>query len=157
VESQNSSHNIGRISPAGVITEFMVCTFCFPNDIVQGPNDILYFSQSDPSLGRKTTSGQVLDSVAMPNSNAIPNSIAAHGNDLWLTDSSNNSLWRYNVSSGAFTQFAVPTPGANSYDVAVASDGTVWFTVIRVTLIRVTPWASSRIFQRISNDEARSP
>jgi virginiamycin B lyase len=47
---------------------------------------------------------------------------------VWFTDFNNNSLWDYNVTSGTFTQFKVPTPGANPFDVAVASDGTVWFT-----------------------------
>jgi virginiamycin B lyase len=129
-EMGGTFHNqIGRITPTGAITEFRVenCQ-CFLNDIVQGPNDILYFTTNNPALGRMTTSGQVLDNVAMPNSNAIPNSIAAHGDDIWFTDFNNNSLWRYNVSTNTFTQFPVPTPNANPYDVAVASDGTVWFT-----------------------------
>jgi len=48
-------HNIGRITPSGDITEFAVCDFCFPNDIVEGPAGILYFTKSDPALGRITT------------------------------------------------------------------------------------------------------
>jgi len=57
VRSQLEGHNIGRITPNGDITEFPVCPFCFPNDIVEGPNGILYFTKSDPALGRITTSG----------------------------------------------------------------------------------------------------
>jgi virginiamycin B lyase len=101
---------------------------------VQGPNNILYFTQNDPGLGRITTSGEVLSDVTPvdeqgnPITSAIGNGIAAHGNDLWYTDFNNNSLWRYNAASGNFTQFAVPTPGSTPYDVAVTSDGTVWFT-----------------------------
>jgi virginiamycin B lyase len=122
-------NNIGRITPAGEITEFRIdgCQ-CFLNDIVQGPDGVLYFTTNNPSLGRITTSGQVLDSVPTPRSNAIGNSIAAHANDIWFTDFNNNSLWRYDTTSGSFTEFPVPTPGANPYDVAVDADGIVWFT-----------------------------
>ena len=122
-------NNIGRITPAGDITEFRVdgCQ-CFLNDIVQGPNNILYYTTNNQGLGRITTSGEVLPTVEPGNSNALGNGVAAHGDTIWYTDFNNNSLWRYNVSAGDFTQFVVPTPGASPFDVAVAPDGTVWFT-----------------------------
>src|SRR5262249_29294062 len=66
-------HNVGQITPAGAITEFPVCSGCFPNRIVQGPGGILYFTKSFPALGRITTSGQVLDDVVVPNSLANGN------------------------------------------------------------------------------------
>ena len=128
VRSQGFFHNIGRITPNGDITEFLVCDFCFPNDIVEGPNGILYFTKSDPALGRITTSGQVLDDIAMPNTSAIGNGIAAHGDDIWVTDFNNNSIWRFNAPLGTFTQFPIPTAGANPYDVTVDANGIVWFT-----------------------------
>jgi virginiamycin B lyase len=133
IESQRSGHKIGRITPGGAIVEFAVCDFCFPNDIVQGPNNILYFSQSDASLGRITTAGQVLDPIPTPpdasgSHNAIINSLAAHGDDLWLTDFNTDSIWRYAVAAGTFTKFPVPTPAADPYDVAVDVSGAVWFT-----------------------------
>src|SRR5918995_7379758 len=134
-------HNqIGRITPTGEITEFRVegCQ-CIMNDIVQGPNNILYFTTNNAGLGRITTSGEVLDVVAPvdeqgnPITSAIGNGIAAHGNDVWYTDHNNNSLWRYSVdpenpNSGEFTQYPLPTPGANPFDVAVDGNGIVWFT-----------------------------
>src|SRR5947207_8664347 len=62
---------IGRITPAGAITEFgPVCASCLPNDIVQGPTGILYFTSNDPAIGRITTAGVVLTAVPMPNTNA---------------------------------------------------------------------------------------
>src|SRR5206468_2339787 len=48
-------HNVGLITPSGAITEFAVCFFCFPNRIVQGPGGVLYFTKSDPGLGRIRT------------------------------------------------------------------------------------------------------
>jgi streptogramin lyase len=137
---QQDVHNVARITPAGDITEFAVCTFCFPNEIAQGPNGILYFTKSDPALGRITTSGQVLPDIAMPNSLANGNGIAAHGDDVWVADFNNNTIWRYNVPSGQFTQFAVPTPAADPYDVAVDASGIVWFSEFHANRVgRIDP------------------
>jgi virginiamycin B lyase len=123
-------HNqIGRITPGGEITEFRVdgCQ-CFLNDIVQGPDDVLYFTTNNQGLGRITTSGEVLPTVEPGNFSALGNGVAAHGDDVWYTDFNNDSLWRYDVPSGEFTQFVVPTPDANPFDVAVDANGIVWFT-----------------------------
>jgi streptogramin lyase len=116
---------IGRITPAGAVTEFSVdCNGCIITDIAQGPGDILYFTSNDPTLGRFTTAGQQLTSVPMPNSSALGGDLAIHGDDIWITDFNNDSLWRYNITSGQFTQFQVPEPA----DVAVDSVGRVWFS-----------------------------
>jgi virginiamycin B lyase len=99
-ETGGTFHNqIRRITPAGVITEFRVdgC-HCFLNDIVQGPNDILYFTTNNQGLGRITTKGEVLPTVEPGNTNALGNGVAAHGDAVWYTDFNNNSLWRYDVT-----------------------------------------------------------
>jgi len=116
---------IGSITPAGEITEFgPACDFCIVTDVIQGPNDVLYYTSNDPFLGRITTSGDFLDPIAMPNSNALGGNLAVHGNDIWITDFNNDSLWRYNVGSGQFDQFNVPEPS----DAVVDAAGFVWFT-----------------------------
>jgi virginiamycin B lyase len=116
---------IGRITSAGEITEFgPACATCIVTDIIQGPNNILYYTSNDPILGRITTSGQILEPIDIPNSNAVAGDLAVHGNEIWFTDFNNDSLWRYDVAAGQFTQFPVPEPA----DVAVDSGGRVWFT-----------------------------
>jgi len=125
---QADNHSIGRITPAGAITEFLVCTSCFPSDIVQGPGGILYFTKNTPGLGRITTSGTVLPDVVAPNSLANGNGVAAFGNDVYFAAFNTNSIWRYDTVADAFTEFAIPTPGATPFDVAVGPDGSVWFT-----------------------------
>ena len=124
--------NIGKITPAGAITEFRIeegigptqC-FCLLNDIVQGPGDVLYFTTNNPGLGRITTGGEILPFVAPNNSLANGSGIAAHGDDIWYADSNNDSLWRYDTTGPdtGFTQFPVPEPS----DVAVDEAGIVWF------------------------------
>jgi len=125
---QTDNHHVGRITPAGAITEFLVCQFCFPNDIVEGAGGILYFTKSDPGLGRITTAGTVLPDVVPPNSLANGNGIAATGSSVYYAAFNTNSIWRYDSGTGAFTEFAIPTAGASPSDVATAPDGSVWFT-----------------------------
>src|SRR6059036_3246439 len=125
---QGINHNVGRITPAGDITEFFVCQFCFPNGIVQGPGGILYFTKSDPGLGRITTSGVVLPDVVPTNTLANGNGVAAHGDDIFFAAFNTHSIWRYNVPSDQFTEYAIPTPGASPSEVAVDPAGIVWFT-----------------------------
>ena len=125
LDSVLESPAIGRITPAGEITEFPVnCSFCSLSDIVQGPQGILYYTSNDPILGRITTSGEFLAPIPMPETDVLAGDLAVHGNDIWITDFNNDSLWRYNVTDGQFTQFPVPEPA----DVAVDSGGRVWFT-----------------------------
>jgi streptogramin lyase len=118
-------HNqIGRITPAGRITEFRVdgCQ-CFLNDIVQGPNGVLYVTTNSNSLVRITTAGDVLPFVETPF--AVGDSLARRGDDLWINDFNTGSIWRYNVPTGNFTEF--PT-GSTPSGVAVAPNGIVWFS-----------------------------
>jgi virginiamycin B lyase len=116
---------IGRITPSGAVTEFgPACPFCILNDIAQGPGDILYYTSNDPILGRITSAGDFLEAVPMPNTNALAGNMAVHGSQVWITDFNNDSLWRYDIVSGQFTQFPVSEP----HDVAVDSAGIVWFT-----------------------------
>jgi virginiamycin B lyase len=93
------------------------------NDIVQGPKGVLYFTTNNPGLGRITTSGEVLPFVAPENTLANGSGIAAHDDDIWYADFNNDSLWRYDTTSGSFTRFPVPEPS----DVAVDDQGIVWF------------------------------
>jgi virginiamycin B lyase len=129
ISDRGIDHHIGRITPGGAITEFLVCQFCYPNDIVQGPDGILYFTKSGPGLGRITTDGTVLPDVVPTNTLANGNGVAARGNDIYFAAFNTNSIWRFNAAgTGTFTEFRIPTPSAVPHDVAVAADGTVWFS-----------------------------
>jgi streptogramin lyase len=137
VNDQNATpHKVGRITPAGEVTEFNVCDFCFPTDIVQGSDGILYFTKNDASLGRITTDGTVLPDIPEPFS-PNGNGLDAHGDDIWFTDFNNRSVWRYDISTDAFTEF--PAPNTVPLDVAVAPDGIVWFTDANGQIGRLDP------------------
>jgi streptogramin lyase len=123
---QSDNHHVGRITPDGTITEFLVCSFCFPNDIAQGPNGVLYFTKSDPGLGRITTDGTVLPDVVPPNTLANGSGVTASGTGIYFAAFNANSIWRYDTVTGGFTEFPIPTASANLSDVAAGPDGTIW-------------------------------
>src|SRR3712207_6089501 len=81
LDSVLQSPAIGRITPAGDITEFPVnCSFCSLSDIVQGPEGILYFTSNEPVLGRITTSGEFLTPIPMPESDVLAGDLAVQDN-----------------------------------------------------------------------------
>jgi streptogramin lyase len=126
-EFTSAPAKIGRITPAGGITEFDAnCQFCILTDIIQGPADILYVTSNNPILLRfDVAAGTFLAPVDIPNSNAVAGDLAVHGDDIWFTDFNNDSLWRYNITAGQFTQFPLQVQPS---DVAIDSAGSAWFT-----------------------------
>lgn len=125
INNQNASpHNVGKVTPAGDVTEFPVCDFCFPSDIAQGQDGFLYFSSND-GLGRITTDG-VVEFVSAPFS-VGGNDLDAHGEAIWITDFNSRSLWRYDTPTGVFKEFPIGSGLFGPADVAVAGNGIVWF------------------------------
>ncbi len=134
-----SPSRIGRITPAGSITEFDAnCQDCILTDIVQGPANILYITSNNPILLRfDVATGTVLAPIDMPNSNAVAGDLAVRGDDIWFTDFNNQSLWRYNITAGAFTQSPLQIQPA---DVAIDGAGSAWFTApVDNTVNRLNP------------------
>ncbi len=93
---------IGRVTPSGIITEFYLPTGTKPQEITNGPDGKLWFTdRSDNQIGRITTDGQVgLFTLATP---SYPQQITT-GPDgrLWFTMQAPARI-------GAFTPFA-PAP-----------------------------------------------
>ena len=126
----NTPGSVARVTPKGTITEFAVCDTCITNDIVQGPDGILYVSDNDGQLRRITTSGEVLSSIS-PCGEVFCSpldGLAADSTSIWFADFFNNQVGRFNV-------FAAPGQDPFQYftadgvsNVAVAPDGDVWFT-----------------------------
>ncbi len=125
LNDQNAQpHNVARITPDGDVTEFPVCDFCFPTDIVQGSDGNLYYTRNDATFGRVAPDGTdlgVVGGIFSPNGSGA----AAHGDDVWTADFNNDSLWRYDIPTDTLTEF--PAPGTLPLDVAVDSAGIVWF------------------------------
>jgi virginiamycin B lyase len=129
-EFTSAPAKIARITPTGVITEFAPtvadgCNGCIITDIAQGPGGILYITSNDPTLMRFNVATQSFEApVQMPNTSALGGNLAVSATDAWITDFNNDVVWRYRLSDGQFTSFAVSDPA----DVAVDAAGNAWFT-----------------------------
>jgi len=125
-ETFQTPGQVARVTPRGDITEFDVCDSCITNDIVEGPDGILYISDNDGHLRRITTSGDLLSSVPVGGEvfGDPLGGVAADSTSIWFADPFNSRIGRYTISTGEFTFY----PAAGVDDLAVAADGTVWFT-----------------------------
>ncbi len=132
-EIQNFNHQIGRITPAGVITEFAVPNTLNPltqvYGIAPGPDGALWFTSPNTSqVGRITTTGQVT-LYPLP-ARTVPGAIAA-GPDgaLWfLNNSTNISIGRI-TTAGVITTYPLPAALAGTLGAITAgADGALWFT-----------------------------
>jgi len=47
---------------------------------------------------------------------------------VWFTEEISNSIWSYNTQDGVFKEYAIPTPQANPYQVALDQTGNAWFS-----------------------------
>ena len=132
--------SIGRITPAGVITEFYV-TSGPPIGITAGPDGNLWFTQIYAGrIGRMTTSGDVAYFYT-PTRNSWPGNITTgpDGN-LWFTEVYVNKIGRI-TPAGVITEYPVSAVGpVDLSGIAKGPDGNLWFTLVDSYKIgRITP------------------
>ena len=94
--TEPNANQIGRITPAGAITEFVIPTFnCDPQRIVAGPDGNLWFVEiGADQIGRITTTGVVTEfSVPTGLSGLFGIALGPDGN-LWFTEIGANQIGR---------------------------------------------------------------
>jgi streptogramin lyase len=151
---------IGRITTAGVVTEFALPT---PSAVVlgitAGPDGALWFAEPTINkIGRITTAG-VITEFTVPTAGSGPTWIVTGPDSaLWFTEgapvptANNNLAFTGNrigriTTSGAFSEFTLPTAGSGPVVIAAGPDGALWFTeatankIGRLTLPVATPAA----------------
>jgi virginiamycin B lyase len=132
--TEQHGNNIGRITPAGVITEFPIPTVnCAPIGIAAGPDGALWFTESNTSankIGRITTAGVVTNEYTVPTSFVMPFNITA-GPDgaMWFTEYDGDAIGRITMS-GTITEYAITglLNTAAPYGITAGPDGALWFT-----------------------------
>ena len=131
---------IGRITPAGAVTEFSlgITPGTRPLDITAGPDGNLWFTELQGGIGRITPAGVVTEFTAGITAGASPSGITAgpDGN-LWFTEGADR-IGRI-TPAGAVTEFPL-TAGARPRSIVPGPDGNLWFTEENgVRLGRITP------------------
>jgi streptogramin lyase len=124
---------IGRITPAGTITQFQGAG----SDLTMGPDGNLWFTDG-AGIGRITPAGTITafplpDGVGAPSGLTVgPLTVGADGN-LWFTEFSLVDIRSYQppgkidriTPAGTITEF--PLPAGVPGDLTVGPDGNVWF------------------------------
>lgn len=139
--TEHNSHKIGRITTAGVITEYTISTAAnSPDDIVAGADGALWYVDSaHGNVGRITTSG-AQTAFTIPTAGSLPFGIAAgpDGN-LWFTEGAFDKIGVISTS-GAIREFR-PSPttiGSGYSGITTGPDGNLWFATQNSKVGKVT-------------------
>jgi virginiamycin B lyase len=127
------SGKIGRITTAGVITEFPLAAGSMPATITAGPDGALWFTEAGSNkIGRITTAGAITEFPINSTSNKpLPFNITVGADGrLWFTEFNQNAIGVISRFDTAATEFpaggssaSVPTLGITS-----GPDAAIWFT-----------------------------
>jgi len=143
--TEYNGNAIGRITPAGIITEFALPPTSNHGlgGIAAGSDGTMWFADTGNNrIGRITPSGQ-FSFFVLPNQYTQPLGITAgpDGN-LWFTEGSpadhHDHIGRV-TTAGVITEFALPSQGSDPYGITTGSDGNLWFTEQSGKIGRITP------------------
>lgn len=124
---QNSSQ-VARITPEGVVTEFVTPTFSFPFDITPGPDGNVWFSEgSNGQIAYITPEGEITE-IMFSVFDAASGITTGPDNNIWFCDLTGNNIWRYALATQSLTKFPIPTPNSFPQDITAGADGNLWFT-----------------------------
>jgi streptogramin lyase len=124
---------IGRITPAGAITEFSagLSSMSQPNDLTLGPDGNLWFTDqgNTKAIGRVTPAGTITEYTAGLAMNSFPNDITAGADgNVWFTDDGSPAAIGRVTPAGAITEFTAGLQTGSEPDSLTAGpDGNVWF------------------------------
>ena len=117
----HSQSRLGRITPAGVVTDFPLPSNGF--EITSGPDGNLWFTQRDSNrIGRITNSGTVTEFAI---SGPAYDLVAGPDGNVWFTDRRANRIGRITTDGVLLGDITISNPASG---LTVGSDGGVWFT-----------------------------
>ena len=134
--------NIGRITPAGTITEFPVPangSFLQTGGMVAGPDGNMWFTDAgNNSIGQITTSG-VITEFPIPTASTQTRfiTLGPDGN-LWFSELNTDKVGRI-TTAGVITEFPI-SAGSSVQFITSGPDGNLWFTEQNIDKVgRITP------------------
>lgn len=137
----SNSSKVARITLGGQINYVRTPSLSQPAFITVGPDGNLWFGEG--STGRIASVNPVSRIVTEFQFSFFGVSVGittgADGN-IWFSDQTDHAIWRFDLSTGTFTEFVTPTPNSFPGDMTLGSDGNVWFTEQAVDKFgRITP------------------
>jgi streptogramin lyase len=139
-----SQHKIGRITPAGVITEFPVSSSNSPGAITTGPDGNLWFTEGSSTgvsmIGRITPAGVLTE---FPGGGGAASITGGPDGNVWFAGG--GGIGRI-TPSGKITEF--PVQGLFVIGITSGSDGNLWFAAsLAPDVGRITPAGVQTIFK----------
>ena len=138
---------VGRMAPAGVITEFSLPT-PNPRGIVTGPDHNLWIAEGGlqhESIARMTIQGEITEFPLGSNVNnqlQPHNIVAGPDGNMWFTEI--GQIGRI-TPAGVITQFPIGSGHDNVFGLAGGADGNVWFIDATANTVgRITPTGDIR-------------
>ncbi|MDQ6892340.1 MAG: hypothetical protein M3167_06635 [Acidobacteriota bacterium] len=125
--TETSASKVGRITPAGAITEFSLPSTGTPTSITVGSDGNLWFGDNSlPGIGRITTAG-VITMFPLPSTSGPADITAGPDGALWFADNKANQIGRI-TTAGAASFFSIPTAGSSPAGIVKGADNNLWFT-----------------------------
>ena len=101
----SNSNEVARITPRGNISYFVTPTLSNPAFITPGPDGNIWFGEgSTGKIASVTPAGVVTEYQFSFFGVSVGITTGSDGN-IWFTDQTDNAVWRYDLSSGIFTEF----------------------------------------------------
>ena len=128
--TEYATSKIGKMTPAGVITEYTLAPTAYPAGITLGPDGNLWFAESqDDKIGKITPSG-VITEYPIPTPGVTPYGITAgpDGN-IWFTEWGALNIGKI-TTSGTITEYPCNLPNYScnfAKSITSGPDGNLWF------------------------------
>ena len=136
----SNSNEVAKITPRGQISYFTTPTLSEPAFITLGPDGNIWFAEGSASSIASVTPAGVITEHQFSFFGVSVGITAGSDGNIWFTDQTDHAVWRYNISSGVFTEFKTPTPNSFPGDITTGADGNMWFTEGAVgKFARITP------------------
>jgi streptogramin lyase len=121
---------IGKITPAGVTTDYTTGATAEAESITAGPDGNLWFTQIGPEsegIGKITTAGAPTEySLGGTSVHALDITAGPDGN-LWFTESLTNRIGKIRPA-GAITYYSLGERQLGPSQITAGPDGNLWFT-----------------------------
>ncbi len=130
---------IYAITPGGNTQTIDIGSGCTgPSQIANDASDgNLYVTCSTSNSILQVQTGGAQTNYPIGQGDAPRGLIAGPDGSVWFAAPGTNTIGRFNLSTDAFTHYAIPTSGAYPIDLALGSDGRIWFTEFSASKVGV--------------------
>jgi virginiamycin B lyase len=138
-EEASAASKIGRVTTQGAFTEFQLTAGAEPSHVASALGDVWFSEKGGNDVGFVTPGGQITyyGTPAQSTSRGLTQGISK--TRVWFTEFDANKVAFFDAPTATITEYQIPTPSAEPYDIVKGPDGAFWFTEYKASKIaRVT-------------------